>query len=299
MAVRALASSIADNGRIIPIIEPVNENPATHKSINRFIEESMPFLLVCNPIHGKFSDDAGLCERFIERALTDYDNWTPSLYVDAQTRIQELEWFIDTYGDHKLLALIYYGLPRRKAVRLMIEGSYFQWHVFLDRRVEREYVESVNTSSCVLVSDRFKRRRNSDYPEKEFFTDLNTAAGNPKKSHFGDFSIVGDYYTETGGPAHAVALHHMHYEEGSRRLEVSHFISDRTETTVDTPGKTIEALDHLVDALGGLDPNGTQACQEYRDMMASGQTKGLGYMKRLAIRHHLEVMLGDGLEGKR
>ena len=260
----------------------------------------MPFLLVCNPIHGKFNDDVvGLRENLIEQVLTDYDNWTPSLYVDEQTTIQELQSFIDTYGDNKLLALVYYGRPQRNAVRKMIEDSDFEWHVFMARRVEREYIESVNTSSCVLVSDPFVRRlRNADYPERELFTDLNTVAGNPHRTHFSDFFIVGDYYTETGGPAYAVALHHMHYAEGSRRLEVSHFLSDRIDTAVDTPGKIIEALNHLVDALETLDPSNTQACQEYREMRESAQASGLGYMKRLAIKHHLEVILDNGLESK-
>ena len=114
-------------------------------------------------------------------------------------------------------------------------------------------MNSVPDDSCVLVSDRFVRKpRNADYPPKEFFTDLNTVAGNANRSHFGDFSIVGDRYTETGGAAHAVTLHHVHYAKGARSLDISHFISDRIHTSVDTPGKIIEALSHLVESLDTL-----------------------------------------------
>ena len=298
LAVRELAPSIATHGSVIPIIEPVNENSTTRISIDRFIEESMPFLFICNPIHGEFNDDAaGLSTDLINQALIDYDNWTPSLYVDEQTAVQELEGFIDTYGDNCPLALVYYGLPQRITVREMIEENDFRWHVFMDRRVERDYIKSVPEDSCVRVSDQFVRQlRNADYPPKEFFTDLNTRAGNPNGSHFGDFSIVGDHYTETGGPAHAVALHHVHYAKESRSLDVSHFISDRTHTSVDTPGKIIEALNHLVESLDTFHPNDTQACLEYRAMNEYEQSRGLGYMKRLAIKHHLEIMLGEGLE---
>ena len=160
------------------------------------------------------------------------------------------------------------------------------------QRVEREYIESVSADSCVRVSDRFVRQlRNADYPAVEFFTDLNTVTGNPHGRNFGDFSIVGDHYTETGGPAHAVALHHIHCSEGSQSLKISHFTSDRPDTTVDTPGKIIEALNHLVEALDTLKPDNTQACQEYREMNETEHSRGLGYMKRLAIKHHLEIML--------
>ena len=298
LALRNLASSIAKNGRVIPIIEPVNANPTTRISIDRFIEESMPFMFICNPIHGKFKDNAkGLRTDLIEQTLIDYDNWTPSLYVDGQTAVLELEEFINMYGDDCPLALVYYGRPRRIPVREMIEDNDFRWHVFMDHRVQRDYRKSVPNGSCVLVSDRFVRQpRNADYPPKEFFSDLNTVAANPNRSHFGDFSIVGDHYTETGGAAHAVALHHVHYSKESRSLDISHFISDRIHTSADTPGKIIEALSHLVESLDTLQPNDTQASLEYRAMNETEQSRGLGYMKRLAIKHHLEIMLGKGLE---
>ena len=109
--------------------------------------------------------------------------------------------------------------------------------------------------------------------------------------------MVGDYFTTTGGSAHAVALHHIHYAEHSQDLHISHFISDRTETSADIPGKIIEAVNHLVDALNTIRPNDTQACQEYREMEQNQQARGLGYMKRLAIKHHLGIMLDGGLEG--
>jgi hypothetical protein len=148
-----------------------------------------------------------------------------------------------------------------------------------------------------MVFDRFQRQeRNADYPERELFTDWNTVGGNPNRLDFGDFSIVGNYYTDEGGPAYAVALHHIHFQNESGPLDISHFISDRVDTTADTPGKTIEALTKLVDALSGLLPNDTEACAEYTEMAESGISRGLGYMKKLAIKHHLEVMLGNGIQ---
>jgi hypothetical protein len=123
---------------------------------------------------------------------------------------------------------------------------------------------------------------------------MNTQEGNRIGLDFGDFSIVGDQYSEGGGAAMAVAVHHIHYREGdSGSLGISHFISDRTDTTADPAGKSIEAVTHLVNALDELLPNDTDACDEYREMVRTGEWHGLGYLKRLAIQHHLELML-DG-----
>lgn len=255
----------------------------------------MPFLFICNPIHGDFSDDAdGLARDVINQGLSDYDNWIPALYVDEATALQELDAFIETYDEYER-ALIYYGKPQRSAVRSRIDTAGVDCHVFINSRVENSYIESIPVNNRVLIVDPFHRQlRNADYPhQREFFTDLNTAVGNRDDVDFGDFSIVGDYFSKTGGQAHAVALHHIHFAEDSNSLSITHFISDRTDTPVDTPGKTIEAVDHLVEALGDLRPNDTDACGEYQRMSRDRGSRALGYMKLLAIKHHLEVILSD------
>jgi len=102
--------------------------------------------------------------------------------------------------------------------------------------------------------------------------------------------------TAASAPAYAVTVHHIHYHEGdSGPLDISHFISDRTDSTADTAGKSIEAITHLVEALDDLLPNDTEACGEYREIAQTEEYHGLGYLKRLAIKHHLEVMLDGGI----
>jgi hypothetical protein len=138
--------------------------------------------------------------------------------------------------------------------------------------------------------------RQDAWATREFFSDMNTAAGNPDGLDFGDFSIVGNYYTDSGGPAYAVTIHHIHFQEDSGPLDISHFISNRTKSRVDTPGKVIEAVEKLVLALNELNPSNTEACDEYRKMANLQVSKGLGYLKRLAIQHHLELMLDGGIQ---
>jgi hypothetical protein len=171
-------------------------------------------------------------------------------------------------------------------------------HAFVGNVAPAEHVRGIDEQRRVLIADKFRDQpRNADYPPREFFTDMNTREGNRIGVDFGDFSIVGDQYSDKGGPALAVAVHHIHYREGdSGSLDISHFISDRTETTADTPGKIIEAVTHLVDALHEISPSDTHACEEYREMVRTGESRGLGYLKRLAIKHHIELMLNGGVQ---
>lgn len=297
MAVRELSERIAERQNVVPIIEPVNGNATTRISIDRYIEVSMPFALVCNPSHGNFANRAQrLFADIISEGLMEYDNWVPALQVQRASRRNEVSEFFERYDDREL-AIIYQGLPTTSSVRDLLTNELISHHVFIRDRVAAEYVNRIAEARRVLVSDPFNRQaRNADYPPRELFTDMNTVTGNRGKLDFGDFSIVGDHYTDTGGPAYAVTLHHIHFDGGPGPLEISHFISDRTETTVDTPGKIIEALEKLVDAMPELVPNNTSACEEYREMLESGVSRGLGYMKRLAIKHHLEVMLAGGIQ---
>jgi hypothetical protein len=297
MALRGLAGAIAERGNVMPIIEPVKANPTTRISLDRYVEASMPFVFICNPYYGDFeSQSEVLYSTLITETLWEYDNWTPALQVQGNSTSAEITAFFDRYSEYEV-AIVYWGLPNDAAALAMLSNGRVRWHIFIGNRVEVGYISGINIERRVAVSDRFNRQvRNADYPPMEFFSDMNTASGNPDSKSFGDFSMVGDYFTETGGPAYAVALHHVHLRQGNGPLYISHFISDRTETTADRPGKTMEAIDKLVAALNGLLPNGTRACGEYREIASDRMDRGLGYMKRLAIAQHLEVMLDGGIQ---
>lgn len=292
LALKSLASKIAESEKIIPIVEPVNWNSTTQGAIREFLDSAMRFLLICNPAKGEFSaDHAGLTKKIVESGLMSSRDWTPALRVDTATQAGEVKRFREKYSSFRV-AFIYDGRPRRSTALDQIQKARVAHHVFMGNRVDRDYVHSIPAKKRVIIEERFRRQaRNAEYPDIELFTDRNTRAGNPRDIDFGDFSIVGDYYTKTGGPAHAVALHHVHFDRNSSMLLVTHFKSDRRHAAVDTSGKTFEALDHLVTGLRRRRPSNTSACREYRELHAVQRFRGLGYMKRLAIKHHLEVIL--------
>ncbi len=297
MAVRELAERIAGHENVVPIIEPVNGNSTTGISIDRYIEVWMSFVFVCNPSHGEFAAyPERLFTQLISKGLMEYDNWTPAFQVNRDSSRQKLSAFLKRYNERNV-AIIYQGLPSSAQARELLSDERIVHHIFREGRAGADYIGRIADSKKVMLSDPFKRQaRNADYPDREFFTDKNTLTGNPDRLDFGDFSIVGDHYADTGGPAYAVTIHHIHFQNESGPLDISHFISDRTDSIVDTPGKTMEALRKLVVALDELNPNNTEACNEYRAMDDAQISKGLGYMKRLAIKQHLELMLDGGIQ---
>lgn len=297
MALRELSVSIAKHSRVIPIIEPVRNNSTTRISLDWFLKASMHFLLICNPAYGDFKKNSHkLFTEMIDPNLMEYDDWTPTLQVFRDTTNGTIQSFLDTYADS--LAVVYWSLPNSDRALVTLSDRRIVHHAFVGNKVRTAYVNGIPKERRIMISDRFNRQpRNKDYPPRELFTDMNTTEGNPDRLDFGDFSIVGNFYEDDGGPAHAVTVHHIHYrEKNAGPLDISHFISDRTDSPVDPKGKTIEAVSNLVKELPNLCPNNTDACNDYRQMVNFGNPHNLGYLKKVAIKHHLELMLQGGLQ---
>ena len=297
MALRELAGQIAEHRFIIPIIEPVKQNATTRISLDRYIEVSMPFLFVCNPSYGDFANNPELLfTDLTNEALMEYDNWTPALQVNVNSTAATINAFLQRYEQFEV-AIIYNGLPANAAAVALLPNERTVNHVFVDGAVGAAYVNGINPELRVMIADRFHRQaRNADYPDTEFFSDANTVAGNPNRLDFGDYSIVGNHFAETGGPAYAVAVHHIRFEGNAPGpLHINHFISDHVDAAVNTSGKIIEAVHNLVEEIDNFQPHDTAACDEYREMDEEQTSRGLGYLKRLAIQHHLEVMLNGGI----
>lgn len=306
IAVRELASEMVGTGRIVPIFEPISNSNSFRKSLQQCVEENLRFLFIVNPkivnprVNQNFAPNPRLLVKEVIRpTLQEYENWVAAYYVDEKTTLKQMRGFLAFFIDREK-ALIYTGQPKNEVLEEIGHASgWFAHHVFLKDKVEPTYIETTPIDERVYLADSFNRQdRNADYEEgPELFTAFNTLSANPDNINFGDYSIESQRYRIGGSQPNVVAAHYIHLN--ARSLYVSHFLSNRRNSSSDTKGKTLEALRHLVNALGELKPNDTDACREYREMVASGEVCGLGPLKGLSIQHHLEIMLRDGvLEGE-
>lgn len=80
------------------------------------------------------------------------------------------------------------------------------------------YVMQMSIKNRVLFEDRFRKRsRNADYPKDEFFSrdhlDFSEIAfAGSNFVGFGDYSIIGKEYNESGFAPYAVAIHIVYFE---------------------------------------------------------------------------------------
>jgi hypothetical protein len=297
---RELAGFISDNN-IHPIIEPVKENlSALNKMLEQFTDNNVKFTVIINPIYGELVNNTGLIEEIVvQPGLRDNEGMSLGYIINDKSSIPEAINKIKEYNNFNF-SLIHYGCKDGKNLSLETKKlDNLREHIFIDGyagRLYRRHFDESNVSK-ILIRDGFRPQRNADYPETEHFSDLHITFKDDKLEGFGDFSIVGDEYRESGGPAYAIAIH-LTYLDEEEDMHVRHFVSDRTESPIDPAGKFAEALKKLVNEIGKEPPlvYRSDACYEFITLYNESHFPGLGYVKKLSMQHHLELV-ADYLSG--
>lgn len=288
---RENAKLLSDAG-MIPIIEPVKKNLAPlEKAIESLAKENVPFILIVNPRNGDFKNDSlPLFSDLIDTTLKDYEQFCLGYIVDAQSSLIDVKSFLDD-NTNRSIAFIHNGYPKAKELGLLVnQFDNVKKHIFLDDQILYRRQFSKDGVKKVLVKDGFQKNRNKDYSEVEIFSELHLTYSELGMDGFGDFLIVGDEYSESGGPAYAVAIH-LTYLNEDEVMYIRHFVSDRNDTPTDPAGKFAEALSKLVARVEEDELiYKSEAYKQYKDFHDRGHFPGLGYVKKLSMQHHIETL---------
>lgn len=163
-------------------------------------------------------------------------------------------------------------------------------HVYIEPGVAVASLAALPSRADVVLRDGFSAcERNALYPPQSAFDDLVYQYQARGFAGFGDFCMIGDVYSATGGPARAVALHLT--EDRGSELVMNHFVS--TAVGVDVATMYFEALEQLSAYLGAQarEDLDTQGSRKYFESYGSREYHGLGVAKRWSIMHHIEVVL--------
>ncbi len=292
ITLRERAELIADNN-ICPIIEPVKANLSSlKKTVVMLREHNAKFILIVTPQHGELKNNTlPLFDELIQKDLEGYDNFLLGYIANANSNLIDIKDFIDEYNELPI-ALIHYGFLKGKDLSdVLLSVSNVKKHIFIENFSGKLYQKHFTGSERILIRDGFIKRKNADHPTNEHFSDLHVTYVEEGMNGFGDFLIVGDEYMESGGPAYAVAIH-LTYLDDEKDMFIRHFVSDRTNTPTDPAGKFLEALNKLKIEIESDDSPVFQspACEEFKNLHTKAHFPGLGYVKKLSMIHHLELI---------
>jgi len=251
------------------------------------------FVLVMNPLHGELNGGTGELQTEIAgKLLVDYENCRLGFIVGSNTELEDIQTFCQQ--QNKEVSIIHYGYPSGGELAAAVNGiEEIKEHIFIDERCSRLYRRKFRNNFRVLVRDGFVKRTNREHPEVEHFSELHITYADDGFDGFGDFLTVGDDFSVGGGPAYAVAIHLTYIDSNEDDdMFIKHYISDRTTSPTDPGGKFLEALQKLVNDVEDPDSKilRSEAVTEFLDLHKRSHFPGLGYVKKLSMQHHLELI---------
>jgi hypothetical protein len=288
IALREYALQRGDENNIIPIIEPVKNTFNSMKlALPKLIEGNVKFALVLNPQVGDIKVSSEIISALADELL-DKSKWIPAFFVinnfDAiHTLIIENDYSnimlicsdsTDTSCDsfNRLVAspLIRYILTKENKT--------------LKRRLK--------TKEFIVLNDNFKaQKRNSDYltMSEERFTEEHLFYTDEGYTGFSDYTITVSDFVEGGAAPYAVAIHLTYKKKVNDEIWMKHFVSISNDDQSNIQGKFAEAAEKAVIFLDSENIH-THASEELRNYYKSGSYPGLGMVKKISIKHHLELM---------
>jgi hypothetical protein len=294
ITIRELAPLLKTAG-FRPIIEPVKEGlgkgpSGLEKALTAVAESGGQAFVVVNPHHGDLSGTVALTEML--KSTLHLPGISAGILLRPSMTLDEAMAYYKTYLPHTP-AFIHAGFSEAKALAAKLRNpTKDQTHIFLSGG--KLYQKHFKDTYRVLLRDGFRRqKRNSDYDFVESFSDLHVTYPDEGMDGFGDFLIVGDDYSESGGPAYAVAIHLTFIDpDQDDSMQIYHFKSKRQDTQKDPAGKFKEALAEMINTLDapGSKVLETNAVKEFRMLHQKGHFPGLGYVKKLSMSHHIETL---------
>ncbi len=277
-----------------PIIEPVkNVLGGLNRALDAVAEAGGRAIVIVNPHHGELSDSGTPLSNLLKERYLNLPGVSAGILLKQSMSTSEA---LRCYRDHKSHSpvLIHAGFGEaRKLAEALGKQTDEQCNVFLENYCGKLYQKHFSGTRRILIRDGFERKRNRDYELLERFSDLHATFEDEGMSGFGDFLIVGDDYSETGGPAYAVAIHLTFIDpDDDDSMWIYHFVSERRDTPTDPAGKFAEALEKMIRVIDKRTSKvlETSAVKEFRDLHRQGHFPGLGYIKKLSMNHHVETL---------
>jgi hypothetical protein len=284
LALRELAQGGLLCGHVIPVVEPIKITSTYNAAVKLFTDTHQPLAIILNPAVGDLSK--GAATGVILPSIT--GSVIPSVIMgknafdamsvlasngktaDNMLAVMTNRDFLNDYHD------LFNTLPPK-------------YTLFPDERSIRRAIKE----NKVMFEDKFKKQeKNADYlkQDDEFYSDDHLYFRDEGFVGFGDYSIVGNEYDESGFAPRAVAIHIVYFYDDNT-LRVKHFVSDTNDDVSDVAGKFHEAVMKLkrwYDA--GQSRQLTTALSTLLSHAENGYYPGLPTIKKLSIMHHLELV---------
>lgn len=299
LALKECTEKLSKSRKVVPIIEPVNtKSPAILKCINELCNNSLEHIIVYNSQSGDISKSQSATRKLFHEIKNNTRANHFAFIIHKYTNDNDLNDFInDTQINN--ISIIHKERCNNQLKLLEISSrKNFKHHIFIEgESIDGSYINQFNDFSRVVISNSFRSvNKNAEYaePDHEVFTKAHLTYSENDLFGFGDYTVLGDKYRANGFQPYTAALHLTHEFGQNNEIWVKHFISKIYDYPTADQAKLIhEALPEMVRFI--MQHNDyfkfSIAAKEIIDIYNEGRSTNLGYMKKLAIKHHIELLI--------
>ncbi|MEE1899567.1 sce7725 family protein [Flavobacterium rakeshii] len=288
-AIQEYAELNRSQNNILPIIEPVRKTFSNLKTaINKLSSNDVTFALVLNPNVGEIKSPSTIIDGLAE--ILPSVKWHPAFLVDSNYNF--IAEVINNLGYENIILICSDESDvSNNEFQELLSSNKIDTVVSKDNRTLKRYLDSIN-KGFIRFDDNFNiQKRNSDFLEmsEEKFTEEHLYYKQDGYVGFCDFTSIPSVFNESGGVPYSVAIH-LTYQKSSSDIWIRHFASSiNSDSFANIQGKFAEAAQKAVLFLDNQNIH-TEASEELRKYVRETKYPGLGMVKKISIKHHLELV---------
>lgn len=292
LALREFAASVSGNAcEVCPIIEPVKASlNGINLAIRKFKMFNFKYAIVLNPAIGELVGKSVDIYNSLEPELNG-SSWVPALIItnDNLTQINSL---IEEFHLQSVILICRGSIDADSSdLRdLLLKDEIASVVIEQDDRLLIRAIRTAN-KKIIRIDDKFKpQKRNSDYLQisEEKFSEEHFFYREDRFDGFSDYSVLPKDFIEGGMLPYAVAIH-LTYKKNNEQIWLKHFVSDTNDDRSNIQGKFAEAASKAKSFFVGQSFQ-SEGLQELINYFDNGQFPGLGVLKKVSIKHHIELV---------
>lgn len=297
LALKDFSQMSPNNAKIVPIIEPVkNQVNGLNSTLETMIKNGMRFALILNPKDGDFKRDVDNDILLKLNVLQeDREHWIPAYFYKKNADI--LLAYAEAHNLTQLMVVFPEGVNvHDNGLMKFLSNERIKYVVNGNSSTSAVNKLRALGKNVISLEDHFNlQNKNADYAnnDDEFFSDDFLYYRNSGFYGFADYTTLPKNFVEGGMLPYAIALH-LTYKKSDEEIYVHHFVSDSNLDQSNIRGKFREAAIKIDPFYKNGGYTETAAVMELVDKAnGSAGYPGLGYIKKLSIKNHLELI--DGL----
>ena len=291
IALREFAIQYPNTEQIIPIIEPVKStfNGLTTAARIMF-EQNLRFALVLNPADGDFKRITKDILSEISILSENMEKWIPTFLY--QNNGETILSAIQDQELNNVMVILKNGIDISDNILNFLSHSQIQYIVNGDpnSRITMRRLSRLENKRIIRLDNCFAEQpRNVDYlniPEDKF-TEQHRFYSDDHFYGISDYTALPKDFIDGGMLPYAFAIH-MTYEKNQDEIYVRHFVSDTNDDQSNIQRKFFEAATKLKYFF--TDRTKTTAINELIKLLDDEKYPGLGVIKKLSIKNHIELM---------